>query len=153
MPPPDAAWEFQAGAPHTGEVICHNDIGPWNTVFVDGRARAFIDWDTAAPGPRGWDVAYAAYRFVPYIPDEICAIIGWSAPPDRPRRLRIFCEAYGRSYLPGIFDVMARRIEVMIATGLARNAAGDPLYGHEWMRVMRPRLLRDLAFIRTQDRR
>src|SRR4051794_33395057 len=32
--PPDARWEFQVGAPRSGAVICHNDIGPWNTVFV-----------------------------------------------------------------------------------------------------------------------
>jgi hypothetical protein len=150
VPPPDAAWEFQVGAPRTGEVICHNDLGPYNTVFVDGRARAFIDWDGAAPGSPEWDVAYAAYRFVPFYPDEPCAIIGWPAPPDRPRRLRIFCDAYGWDDAPGLLEVMVRRIEVMIATGLAKNAAGDPMYGEQWMSVMRQRLLRDIAFIRTQ---
>jgi hypothetical protein len=95
-------------------------------------------------------VTYAAYRFIPYVPDDVCAIIGWSSPPDRPRRLRLFCDAYGWEDVDGIFDVMVRRIEVMVATGLARNAAGDPLYGDQWMTVMRQRLLRDIAFIRTQ---
>jgi Ser/Thr protein kinase RdoA (MazF antagonist) len=150
VPPPDAAWDFQVGAPRTGEVICHNDLGPFNTVFVDGRALAFIDWENAAPAPRAWDVAYVAYRFVPYYPDEPCAIIGWPAPPDRPRRLRTFCNAYGWDDVDGILAVMAHRVEVMIATGVAKNAAGDPMYGEQWMNVMRQRLLRDIAFIRTQ---
>ena len=46
-------------------MICHNDVAPYNTVFVDGRPRALIDFDTAGPGPRVWDIAYAAYTFVP----------------------------------------------------------------------------------------
>ncbi|GGR70472.1 hypothetical protein GCM10010169_12610 [Micromonospora fulviviridis] len=33
-----------------GEVICHHDPGPNNTVFRDGQPIAFIDFDFAAPG-------------------------------------------------------------------------------------------------------
>ncbi|MGI8551990.1 MAG: phosphotransferase [Dehalococcoidia bacterium] len=148
VPPPDAIWSFQTGAPRAGEVICHNDIGPWNTVFRNGRPHAFIDFDTAAPGSREWDVAYALYRFIPFIPDEVCIrFAGWSAPPDRPARLRLFCEAYGLEASSDIGAVIARRIEVMIATGMTLNAAGDPRYGQQWRQVMKPRLLRDLDFV------
>jgi aminoglycoside phosphotransferase (APT) family kinase protein len=149
-PPLHPPWESQVGAPRDGDVVCHNDVGPWNTVFVNGRACAFIDFDTAAPAPREWDIAYALYRFVPFIPDEICALIGWPEPPDRPARTRAFCDAYGLSDRRAILDVMIQRIEVVIATGMARNAAGDPRHGDEWLRIIRPRLLRDIAFIRTQ---
>ncbi|MEU8916822.1 hypothetical protein [Streptomyces nigrescens] len=50
---------------------------------------AVQDWDTAAPGSRLWDVAYAMQGFVPL-----------SAHPGRQRtdageRLRIFADAYG----------------------------------------------------------
>ena len=83
VPPADVAWAFQTGAPRTGDTICHNDVGPWNTVFRDGVPVAFIDWDTAAPAPRTWDVAYAAYRFVPFVPDTICALGGWQQPSER----------------------------------------------------------------------
>jgi aminoglycoside phosphotransferase (APT) family kinase protein len=148
--PHDAIWAFQVGAPHHGEVICHNDIGPWNVVFSDGQPIALIDFDTAAPGPRDWDIAYALYRFVPYVPDEVCTIIGWTRPPDRPARLRAFCEAYGLADWSHILEVMVRRIEVMVATGMAAHEAGDPIHGDEWLRVMKPRLLRDMAFIRAQ---
>ena len=150
VPPSDAVWAFQVGAPRTGEVICHNDIGPWNTVFVDGWPVAFIDFDTAVPAPREWDIAYACYWFVPYQPDAVCALMGWPAPPDRAARLRAFCAAYGGIDPSTVLDVMVRRIEVMIATGTTRNGEGDPEHGAEWLRVMRPRLLRDLAFVAAQ---
>jgi Ser/Thr protein kinase RdoA (MazF antagonist) len=149
-PPSNFQWEFQVGAPRDGDVVCHNDIGPWNIVFVEGRARAFIDFDTAAPAPREWDIAYALYRFVPFVPDKVCTLVGWGEPPDRPARTRAFCDAYGLPDRRAILDVMIRRIEVLIATGVARNAAGDPRQGDEWLQVIKPRLLRDIAFIRTQ---
>jgi Phosphotransferase enzyme family len=41
------------------EVACHNDLSPCNTVFRDGRAVAFIDFDSAAPGSRLHDLSYA----------------------------------------------------------------------------------------------
>ena len=47
------------------EVVCHNDFAPYNVVFDDGGPVGVIDWETAAPGARVWDVAYAAYRWVP----------------------------------------------------------------------------------------
>ena len=65
----DAAASFDY-LPHAGswigplrapvETICHNDIVPWNTVYRDRMPIAVIDWDGAAPGPRAWDLAYAA---------------------------------------------------------------------------------------------
>jgi len=58
--PPDAAWQFTVGAPRVGELICHNDIAPWNIVFDGTRPRGLIDWDVAAPAPRAWDIAYPA---------------------------------------------------------------------------------------------
>ncbi len=148
VPPADAEWSFQVGAPRVGEVICHNDIGPWNTVFRDARPCAFIDFDTAAPAPREWDIAYALYRFVPFIPDAICALRGWTAPPDRRARLSLFCDAYGVPDSLATLSTIVKRIEVIRATGLALVAAGDPHYGESWVQVILPRLDRDIAFVR-----
>ena len=63
-PPDGAVWQLQA-TPGPHEVICHNDFAPYNLVFTNWRPHAIIDFDTAGPGPRIWDVSYAAYRFVP----------------------------------------------------------------------------------------
>ena len=82
QPPSDARWQVLVGSPDGGDVICHNDLSPANTVWSGGLPRAFIDWDLAAPGPRSWDVAYALYRFVPLYSDDDCARL--EIPP-RPR--------------------------------------------------------------------
>ncbi len=149
VPPADAEWGVQVGAPRSGEVICHNDVGPWNTVFFEGKPHAFIDFDTAAPAPREWDIAYALYRFVPFVPDAVCALGGWTMPPDRRTRLSLFCAAYGVPASLAILATIVRRIEVIRATGLALVSAGDPRYGQPWVQVILPRLDRDIAFVRA----
>src|SRR6266545_5421053 len=61
--PADAAWQFTVGAPRAGDVICHNDIAPWNIVFEGERQLALIDWDFAAPAPRlGYRLCAVALR-------------------------------------------------------------------------------------------
>ena len=62
-PPPDGRWQWPAHEP--AEVICHNDFAPYNLMFEDGELTGVIDLDLASPGPRVWDMAYTAYRFVP----------------------------------------------------------------------------------------
>lgn len=34
-------------------------------MFKGGRSTGVIDFDTASPGPRIWDMAYPAYRSIP----------------------------------------------------------------------------------------
>ncbi|MEV4248022.1 aminoglycoside phosphotransferase family protein [Streptosporangium canum] len=87
---PDADWYFSPQSP--AEVICHGDIAPYNCVFRDGRPVAFIDFDTVHPGPRIWDVAYAAYRFVPLADPH--RDDGIPTVHEQARRLRLFADAY-----------------------------------------------------------
>ncbi|MBA3869054.1 MAG: aminoglycoside phosphotransferase family protein [Anaerolineae bacterium] len=77
------------------DVICHNDFAPYNCVFQDGHLVGIIDFDTARPGSRIWDLAYAAYRFVPLTNDSHSLDCGWQPIPDRLARLKLFCDSYG----------------------------------------------------------
>lgn len=107
-------------------VICHNDLAPHNTVFRDGRPVAFIDWDFASPGPAVWDVANAAWQFVPLGGDDA----GVAESSDRFRRLRILCDAYA---LPEderaiLAVVVARRMEATAGGIEALAATGEPAF-------------------------
>lgn len=51
------------------EVICHNDVAPYNMAFEDGVLTGLFDFDAASPGPRIWDLAYLAYRLAPLVGD------------------------------------------------------------------------------------
>lgn len=87
-PPPDAVWQVLIPA-EGSDIIAHHDLAPWNLVAGDGAQFAFIDWDTAGPGSRLWDVAYAIHGFVP-----LSAHPDWQH-PDAAGRLRGFADAYG----------------------------------------------------------
>ena len=68
--------------------MCHSDISPVNTVFVEGRPRALIDFDMASPGPRDRDVSYGLFLWLN---------LGWDGrpPEEQRRRIRLWCGAYG----------------------------------------------------------
>lgn len=59
-PDPDMLWSTPIPSPG-GDLICHNDLAPWNLIL--GERWTFIDWDGAAPSTRLWDLAYAAQAF------------------------------------------------------------------------------------------
>jgi hypothetical protein len=64
IPPPDAQWQATS-SPTVGTLVCHNDLYPGNVVFRGGRAVALIDFDFAHPAPPLWEVAMAAWHWVP----------------------------------------------------------------------------------------
>ncbi|MCK2219173.1 aminoglycoside phosphotransferase family protein [Actinomadura sp. ATCC 31491] len=127
--PADPAREWYFPPRNPVEVICHGDVAPYNTVFREGRPVAFIDFDTAHPGPRVWDVAYAAYRFVPL--SDPRQLPGF--PVDgQARRLRLFADAYGldrpgREALP---DTVRDRLAHLVAHMREQAAAGHPGFAH-----------------------
>lgn len=79
-PPSDFIWRPSPNAP-PGPILCHSDLSPANTVYFDGRPRAFVDWDMATPSTRMWDLSYAARTFVPLYPDDVCRQFGYSVEP------------------------------------------------------------------------
>ncbi|MDG4781404.1 aminoglycoside phosphotransferase family protein [Micromonospora sp. WMMD961] len=116
-------WRFPVRQP--AEVICHNDFAPYNMVFTDRRLTGVIDWDTASPGPRSWDLAYLAYRLVPLAdPDNGDAID--SDLDQRARRLRMLCDAYGSGQDPAhILHVAVHRLHDLAAFTEARADQGQ----------------------------
>jgi hypothetical protein len=146
---PDSGWREGAAAPEGGEVICHNDVAHYNTVFRDGRPVAFIDWDFAAPGPRAWDVAFAAYRFVPLSPDQGAVQLGAVLPVDRPGRLRRFCDAYGLTDRAGLVDTILRRVQAVCDLIVGQAAKGDPFFQQHLAEGHLDGYQRDLVYIES----
>jgi hypothetical protein len=141
--PPGVVWHGGGVGPGPGEVVCHNDLAPRNTVFREGRPVAFVDFDLASPAPPGWDVAHLAWQFVPLADDDGCARHGWSSPPDRPGRLLLLCDGYGLSEREriGFPELVARRIETT-ASGIEALAAEGAAAHRRWADEGVPALVR-----------
>lgn len=103
------------------EVICHNDFAPYNVTFENLKPVGLIDFDTACPAPRIWDVAYAAYRFVP-LSEEVydmktkqyrkykkAADSG-----ERKRLLNEFLDSYGMSNASAVLYNLLLRLQDLV---------------------------------------
>jgi hypothetical protein len=108
VPPRGARWRMAAAG---DELICHNDIGPWNVIFRGTAPVGLIDWDFAGPGTRLSDLGYAAWRFAPLYaprPGDEAPAVARSA-----RRLRILCDGYGLDRRDGLLDAVVTRMQAM----------------------------------------
>jgi hypothetical protein len=137
--PPDAQFFLPVQSLTDYEVICHNDFAPYNCVFENGRIVGIIDFDTAAPGKRIWDIAYAVYRFVPLMTDTHCRDIGFETVPDRGHRLKLFCDTYGLEERETLLLTVIERIEALVASMRETQSNLDHI----------PFYLEDLAYIRA----
>ncbi|MFC6567455.1 phosphotransferase enzyme family protein [Actinoplanes utahensis] len=140
----NASWQISAHQPV--EVICHNDFAPYNMVFADGRLTGVIDWDTASPGPRVWDLAYLAYRLVP-LTDPANGDGLDSEVDERARRLRLLCDTYSR-YLGQELDtaaVLPATVQRLYDLAHFTQARADA--GHEDLRSHVDLYQRDAAWI------
>jgi hypothetical protein len=150
--PDGAVWQFAYPDPARHEVICHNDVAPYNMVFVDGRPHALIDFDTAGPCPRIWDLAYAAYTFVPlasFVPLADGRTVPYESQHagERARRLWLLQDAYG---LPtdGLLPTVGLRLDAVCDLLLARAAAGDEAYRRLITEGHLDHYRREVAFVR-----
>jgi hypothetical protein len=111
--PEGVSWHHRSLAGTQPYLVNHHDLAPRNTVFRDGRAVAFIDWDMATPEAPMHDVVHAAWQFVPLGTDETCRRQGWTEPPARGRRLRLLLDGYGlpAAERPGFALKVAARME------------------------------------------
>jgi Ser/Thr protein kinase RdoA (MazF antagonist) len=128
--PRHTEYRFHPHPPRAGEIVCHGDLGPWNTVYLDGVPVAFIDWDAAGPREPLVDLAAAAQAFVPLAPEERLRQAGFDPAPNLGARLRLFLDAYGldepRAILPALRHATlstteAIRCAPLDAAGAARS--------------------------------
>ena len=95
-PAADSTWSSGPGTCAPGEIICHGDFGPWNGVWHGEQPVGLIDFDHARPAPPIFDIAYALEYAAPFRDDQECLRwLRYPQPPDRHRRIEIFCDAYG----------------------------------------------------------
>ena len=122
LPKPSSGWQRDPVEPI--EVICHSDLAPYNVVCRDEHLVAIIDWDFAVPGPPGWDLGYAAYRWIsltpPDHPDGLRADV-----EEQRRRLQLLCEAYGGVTPDAVLTWAVRRLDDLVRFSIAQAARGD----------------------------
>lgn len=128
--PQTSDWKTAPGAP-PGDVICHNDAGPWNVVFRERRPVALVDWDVAAPGTRLWDIGYLAWHWIPLWPDDRAADHGFQDLDRRGQRVRGMVDAYGMGISPdGVLDAARARQQSWLQQLVDGARAGIEAYVH-----------------------
>jgi hypothetical protein len=141
----DQKWQLPPQTPF--EIICHGDFAPYNVVLNDGEVTGIIDFETAHPGPRCWDLAYAVYRWAPL--SASVAVKNIDGLNTQILRTRIFLDAYGmpveqRSALPGM---IIERLNALVGFMESEAANGVERYrrniqeGHDGV------YRRDIAYI------
>jgi hypothetical protein len=97
-------WSDRGSDAHSGgDLVCHNDLAPWNLVHKPDGRWVFIDWDLAAPGNRQWDLAWALLTLVPLMPEREIEASTVS------HRLSVFRNRYGAD------DIHTDVIDVAVA--------------------------------------
>ena len=118
----EGPWRTTSGELEPGELICHNDFGPYNVALSSSatgeRVVGVFDWDMARPGTRLQDLAFAAWTWV--------ALARPSAPSEAAYRLSLMAAAYGDVSALDILAGVAPRIESSIRGISDGQVAGDP---------------------------
>jgi Phosphotransferase enzyme family len=140
--PPEARWQFAAGAPGPGEAVQHGDLGPWNLLWGgDGEVAGVLDWDFAQPGDPWYDTGHLAWFTVPLMDEERARARGFPERPDRRRRLDAFAAGAGLTRARVLTAAVAAQAEyerrvisrgrdggpwaVFYQQGFHKNAAAD----------------------------
>lgn len=138
-------WRFPPMEPV--EVVCHGDFAPYNCVFRDGEVVGVIDFDTAVPGPRHWDLAYALYRFAPLTAPSNGDGFGDSA--EQARRARLFLDSYGctREQRRAALEAVVPRLMWLVTFMRDAAAAGDANFARHIEEGHLDLYVNDIAYI------
>lgn len=131
--PAGTCWHNGTRSVGEGEVLCHNDLGPWNILGTDDEVSAFIDFDTVAPKNPKWELADLAYRFGPLYPDDFLARFDWHPTiGDRASRIVALLDGYGwprsrrQEVVAVLVDNLQQHVDRLIArAGLLEGRAGQ----------------------------
>lgn len=128
VPPAGAVWR-KGGTWEPGLIIGHNAASPCHVTVADGRVTGFTAWDYAGPVSAEADLAFTAFAWVPLTARHVAEESGFTAFADRPRRLRLFLDAYGR---PGPVRQIIREVRDRLSATIhdirRLAAAGDTGY-------------------------
>jgi aminoglycoside phosphotransferase (APT) family kinase protein len=103
-------------------MICHNDWSPGNALFRGHVPIVMLDWDSAGPGSRTWDLAYSALTWVPLKPRMTPPSL-----PEKAARFMVFCDAYGAGFSrQDVLDTLIELLPVQADVIQAGADAGDP---------------------------
>lgn len=141
------SWMLPAQEPF--EVLCHGDYAPYNVTQQGGEVVGIIDFDTAHPAPRLWDVAYAVYRWAPLSGPQNDESFGTLQ--DKIGRAKLFCDAYqlGSTDRKNLPEMTTKRLQALVDHMHKQANAGDETFashirdGHDQL------YLGDIAFVKA----
>lgn len=127
---PKAGFAEGPQAVAEGDIVCHGDIAPRNTVFIDGRAVAFIDWDGIWVAPALWDLGHALWQFAPVCDDDDPWLQQWPEQPNRAARITALVRGYHltRSEAQQLPDMVVEVIAGCRRSVARKAAAGIPAF-------------------------
>jgi hypothetical protein len=105
--PEAPVWRYyHGGGLLPGQIVCHGDVGPHNTVHRDGKPVALIDWDEIRPNEALIEFGTAAWKYVPLGTHAFFAASAWPERPDLARRLALFADGYGVTDRTAVLDAL-----------------------------------------------
>ncbi|GFP75503.1 aminoglycoside phosphotransferase family protein [Clostridium fungisolvens] len=148
-------WMFSYNGSLEKEVICHNDIAPYNITFVDDIPYGMIDFDTCCPAPRIWDIVYALYRFVPFsekiYDSEKQKYRSYDVDVDKEFRknsIGVFFDAYGMKCPNDLFEQMSARLQELADLIYSEAKSGNSAFQKMLEEGHRDLYLAEINFIK-----
>ena len=127
---PDGGFEEGPQAVAEGHIVGHGDVAARNTVFRDGRAAAFIDWEGIWVTTPLWDLGHAVWQFGPVCDDGDPWLREWPEKPDRSARIAALVGGYclAPSEAPRLAEMVVEVIAGCHRSVARKAAAGIPAF-------------------------